>query len=297
LVEIIFQSRKDASRLYSHLLLQFKSTTDIEKILLIEDRYIVKVMVCSMSSESLHIVKDAFYEFIIRVKRNDWFRTILKVQYYYEDQEEQEQIIDIINSIIEGEREELVSFIKNDNDEEEMKDAIDQIFRENVSFSFESFTKFRLRSYLKRLESYVGISIDEYKMEQEYQMFIQTLREFLTKQQPKIGEIHVVFNDEVSFYNEHLYEIKRSDLIKMIDRKLLFNHPVYVDSVTIAPLLSIAPTSIFLYCQDREKPLIRTIENIFEERINLKPISHFNELYQNKCKDLEIEFNKRLDFL
>lgn len=37
----------------------------------------------------------------------------------------------------------------------------------------------------------------------------------------------------------------------MIDRKLLFNHPVYVDSATIAPLLSIAPATIFFIQKNR----------------------------------------------
>ena len=32
---------------------------------------------------------------------------------------------------------------------------------------------------MNELEKYVELSLDEYKMEQEYQMFIQTLREFL----------------------------------------------------------------------------------------------------------------------
>lgn len=62
----------------------------------------------------------------------------------------------------------------------------------------------------------------------------------------------------------------------MIDRKLLFNHPVYVDSATIAPLLSIAPATIFLYTEEPDQPLIRTIVNIFEERVSIKPVSDLN---------------------
>lgn len=77
----------------------------------------------------------------------------------------------------------------------------------------------------------------------------------------------------------------------MIDRKLLSNHPVYVDSVTIAPLLSIAPSAIYLYSDDFEQPLVRTIRNIFEERLELSSIEAFYNFqnahsYANeeKCK-------------
>ncbi len=120
------------------------------------------------------------------------------------------------------------------------------------------------------LESYVEISIDEYKMEQEYQMFVQTLREFLANREPKIETLHLLFDEEITFYNEQFEEIKRGELTRMIDRKLLFNHPIYVDSASIAPLLSIAPTNILIYTNDPDAPLVRTIKNIFEERVTIK---------------------------
>lgn len=64
--------------------------------------------------------------------------------------------------------------------------------------------------------------------------------------------------------------------MKMIDRKLLSNHPVYVDSATIAPLLSIAPSVVYVYTNDSEQPLVRTIKNIFEERVAVFRIECFN---------------------
>ncbi|HJV30815.1 MAG TPA: sporulation protein YtxC, partial [Bacillales bacterium] len=116
-----------------------------------------------------------------------------------------------------------------------------------------------------------------YKMEQEYQMFVQTLREFLQNRDPKINILHLIFGEEMIFYNADFEEIKRSDLFKMIDRKLLFNHPVYVDSASIAPLLSIAPTVIYLYTKNPEEPLIRTIKNIFEERVIIHTFQEIHE--------------------
>ncbi len=76
---------------------------------------------------------------------------------------------------------------------------------------------------------------------------------------------------------KHFTEMKRFELTKMIDRKLLINHPVYVDSTTIAPLLSIAPKLIYLYSAKPEQPLIRTIQNIFEERVYIENVTVFKE--------------------
>lgn len=272
----------DAMRCYGHLLKCLRYHPNNEDILLLEDRHIVKI---SESIVRFGEVKEAFYEFIIKIKRDDWFRAILQEQYFFEDQEEQEHIMEIIYSVLEGQREDLAVFIKENPEEPKIREAVEEIFQDHVSFSFDSFFKFRLRPYLKLLESYVEISIDEYKMEQEYQMFIQTLRDFLASRDPKMDTLHLLFDEEITFFDEQFEEIKRGELMKMIDRKLLFNHPVYVDSASIAPLLSIAPKNIHLYTKNPEAPLVRTIKNIFEERVLIKSykgLRHKKEWIQQK---------------
>lgn len=264
----------DAERFYDHLLKYLRYHSNNQDILLLEDRHIVKI---SESRIMLGEVKQAFYEFIIKIKRDDWFRAILQEQYYYEDPEEQQHILEIIYSVLEGQREDLAVLIKENAEEPQIRKAVEEIFDDHASFSFDSFLKFRLRPYLKMLENYVEISIDEYKMEQEYQMFIQTLRDFLASREPKMDTLHLLFDEEITFFDEKFEEIKRGELMRMIDRKLLFNHPVYVDSASIAPLLSIAPQSIYLYTKNPEEPLVRTIKNIFEERVLIKSYKGLRE--------------------
>jgi putative sporulation protein YtxC len=282
LAEIIFRSKMDAKRFYDHLLKCLRGNPSNQDILLLEDRYIVKVLDRKVNIEK---VKQAFYEFIVKIKRDDWFRAILQDQYFFEDPEEQQHIMEIIYSVLEGQREDLSVLIRDNGEEPNIKEVVEEIFQGDVSFSFESFFKFRLRPYLKVLESYVEISIDEYKMEQEYQMFIQTLRDFLTGREPKMDTLHLLFDEEITFFDEKFEEIKRGELMRMIDRKLLFNHPVYVDSASIAPLLSIAPKCILLYTKNPEEPLVRTIKNIFEERVlvkSYKGLRHTKEWIQQE---------------
>ncbi|MEH7248780.1 putative sporulation protein YtxC [Neobacillus niacini] len=267
MAEIIFRSRMDAKRFYDHLLEYLRFNPNNQDILLLEDRHIVKI---SENKVEVEAVKDAFYQFIVKIKLDDWFRAILQQQYYYEDLEEQQHIMEIIYSVLEGQRKDLAILIKENGDVSKIREVIDEIFQEHVSFSFDSFLKFRMRPYFKMLESYVEISIDEYKMEQEYQIFIHTLRDFLSGREPKMDTLHLLFDEEITFFDEQFMEIKRGDLVRMIDRKLLFNHPVYVDSASIAPLLSIAPKRILLYTKTPEEPLVRTIKNIFEERVTIK---------------------------
>ncbi|NRD76072.1 putative sporulation protein YtxC [Bacillus sp. BRMEA1] len=278
MAEIIFQSRTDAIMFYHHLLKCLNMDAANEEILLHEDQKMVKVLAGSLSADFYNRVKQAIYAFIIEVKREDWFREIIRNQFFYEDLEEQQQILEILHSILEGQREDLTVFLKNTNNEPFIREAIHHVLQDNISFSFDSFLKFRLRDYMKYLENYVEVAIDEFKLEQEYQMFIYMLRDFLANREPKIETMHLLFDEEITFYDEWMEEIKRSDLTKMIDRKLLVNHPVYVDSSTIAPLLSLAPKKIFLYTNNDEAPLVRTIKNIFEERVIIKTHSALRHL-------------------
>jgi putative sporulation protein YtxC len=228
-----------------------------------------------MPKTAFHTIKESVYEFIALKKRDDWFREILSERFFYTDPNEQEQILEIIYSVIEGSREDLANFLQETDEKKYVFQAIDEFFKGSVSFSFDSFVVFRLKPFRDKLQNYVELAIDEYKLEQEYQMFVQTLREFLLGRPAQQETIHLILDEETTFYNHDFIEMKRNELIKGIDRKLLGNHPIYVDSVTIAPLLSMAPTQIYLYTNQPEQPLVRTIRNIFEERVKISPVTAF----------------------
>jgi putative sporulation protein YtxC len=282
LVEIIFQNKEDVKKLYAKLKSQILFC---DEILLFEERHTLKINVSLLDEHFQRQVVEVFYEFILKTKRDEWIRNILAEIFYYQDIDEQQHIMDIIYSIMDGENEELADLIEEKIEECKVKEAVGDLLQDtNIAFSFDAFVKFRLKSFREKLLKYVEISIDEYKMEQEYQVFIQTLREFLYNREDKIYELHLVYDEDPRFFNMEFTEIKRAELSRMIDRKLLSNHPVYVDSVTIAPLLSLAPRKINLYTENPEAPLIRTIKNIFEERVSILPLKTFYDYKGIKLK-------------
>jgi putative sporulation protein YtxC len=282
LVEIIFQNKEDVKKLYAKLKSQILFC---DEILLFEERHTLKINVSLLDEHFQRQVVEVFYEFILKTKRDEWIRNILAEIFYYQDIDEQQHIMDIIYSIMDGENEELADLIEEKIEECKVKEAVGDLLQDtNIAFSFDAFVKFRLKSFREKLLKYVEISIDEYKMEQEYQVFIQTLREFLHNREDKVYELHLVYDEEPRFFNAEFTEIKRAELSRMIDRKLLSNHPVYVDSVTIAPLLSLAPRRINLYTENPEEPLIRTIKNIFEERVSILTLKTFYDYKGIKLK-------------
>ncbi|WP_338451407.1 putative sporulation protein YtxC [Niallia oryzisoli] len=284
MIEIHFQHKEDAKRLYGFLqqLLDYESfakyTLHYEDSHIVQCRYMEETYYLQDKKAFYHWVKKSLCQFMLTVKLNDWLRHILASHYHYRDEEEQQQIIDIVHSVLEGKLEELTVFLPKMNMKDYLSNLINDWFEEHTEvLSFDSFITFRLRNFFNELKKYVELSLDEYKMEQEYQMFIQTLRDFLVDRKPKLNQLHLLLSDVITFFDEQFEEIRRGDLAKMVDRRLLINHPVYVDSITIAPLLSIAPSQIYIYTDDLEQPIIRTIRNIFEERIISRPLAAIEE--------------------
>src|SRR4051794_14126266 len=101
MIEIHFQHKEDARRLYFYLeeqLVEFEQSN--EYILCLEDSYIIQYSnkhYCK--DELISWIKEALCQFIMNIKLNDWLRHILITYYYYRDEDEQQQIIDIVHSI------------------------------------------------------------------------------------------------------------------------------------------------------------------------------------------------------
>ncbi|MED1204871.1 putative sporulation protein YtxC [Heyndrickxia acidicola] len=225
-------------------------------------------------------IQEAIVHFIMIKKRNDWVKDILSDMYYFKEAEEQDNITEIVDGMFKGERKELTSLVGEVDETRMIHDAVSSFIRQGDSISFDSFITFRLKDYFQCLTSYIEMAIDEYKMEQDYQVFIQMLRDYVKNRKPRKNIVRIYFEEYGEFFHEDFEKMTKKDMEELIDRRLLTNHPVYIDSVTIAPLLSLAPASIYLYTDNPDVALIRTIQNIFEERITLLRKEDF---WNQKC--------------
>lgn len=218
----------------------------------------------------------ALKSFITKVKEKEWIISILETSFYYKDEEEHEQILCILQSILEGERQDIPNLPPIKERESLLDSTIQAFFQENpVSFSFDSFLTFRLKKYFDSLQVFVETAIDEYKLEQEYQTFIYQLRELLTSTESKIKEVHLVYQYQFDFYDDTHNHISKNQLIKYMNRTHFNNYSYYIDSVVLAPLVSIAPEKLYLYTDNVDHQLVQTIRNIFDERAVILPYHYF----------------------
>ncbi|MGM9926663.1 MAG: sporulation protein YtxC [Bacillus sp. (in: firmicutes)] len=204
---------------------------------------------------------------------SQWLSQIVREKFLYDDPEECEQIVDIALYIIEEERVKNASFWEEFD--QKVGNGLMNILERKVSFSFPSFLTFRMRGMMDSLLVYVESAIDEYKMEQEYQSFVHTLRNYMLSISSKLERIHLTYDFQFQFYDHQFNKLEREQLVRYIDRKLFSDYPMYIDSHVLAPLISMAPRHVSIYSDEENNPLVVTIQRIFEERVEVLPKHQF----------------------
>ncbi|HWJ80247.1 MAG TPA: putative sporulation protein YtxC [Niallia sp.] len=266
MLEIQFQSEKEAQKLWEIINKTLKYTGTIK----LERRGENEFYLMTELTFNSPIVKKSLADFILQIKTDEWATEILINQYYFRDELELRSILEILHSIIEEEREGFTSITKDINLKDCLRDTMHDFIEEELSrFSFDSYVTFRLKPFFNKLTKYIELAIDEYKMEQDYQVFIDTLRNSVLEKKPKIQHIHVLIDLEIQFFDADYREITQQELMMLHEQRRYADNPFYIDPYTLGPLLALAPKNIYLYTGDREQAIVRTICNIFEERVTL----------------------------
>ncbi|MFS0822451.1 putative sporulation protein YtxC [Bacillus sp. 1P02SD] len=265
-----FQEITDAQKMYKGLLSKAKALS-IDYIEVVnEEEKVVAVFASEKTNYVVQVVIiPVMTEFIIKNKEDHWILDYIENIFYFTDFEEKKQILEIAKALMDGNNPDIPAVQDVVPREQLIAEALHEFLQVPISFSFESFLKFRMRSYNEILLQIVESAIDEYKLEQEYQTFIQGLREFREKREPKLEQLHILHDEQFYFYTDTFTEIKRNELFKFIDRKLILHQPMYIDSAVLAPLVSIAPKSISIYTDQIDNGMIQTIHNIFLENVTI----------------------------
>ncbi|MFC0270254.1 putative sporulation protein YtxC [Metabacillus herbersteinensis] len=266
MLEILFESPREAETMVS--IFRSKSKGNDSEIRLL---YSNGVQICQKKWSNVieQAVIPSLVHYILEYKEHQIMLSIIRENYYFIEHEEQQQILHIAQSIIEGERKEIPRVNQFQPREEFILEALRQFLTPPLSFTFQSFLQFRLQHYVKRLREYVEVAIEEYKLEQEYQTFIQSLRDYITDRESKIDTLTIHHQERFILYDEQLNEISELDIKNYIDRTFIYKHPMYIDSNLLAPIVSIAPKMIHLYSNDPDHGMIQTIQNIFQERVKI----------------------------
>ncbi|MFC0522372.1 sporulation protein YtxC [Pontibacillus salicampi] len=208
-----------------------------------------------------------------------WLHDIIRDCYYYQDEDEIGHILEVCRSFMEGEAGEhvlngkishkrLVMMLSRvlENAIQEQKDRL----------HFDSVITFRLQLYYEDLIEFVGTAIDEYKREEEYQNYVEQLREYLQTKRPRLDQLHVVQKDGAfRFFGEEGKPLTKNMIKELAKQEPLFVFGLGQEELNLTPIMALAPKRISIYGSDVADPKTLTVMNVFQERASMYSIHQF----------------------
>lgn len=135
----------------------------------------------------------------------------------------------------------------------------------------EGAIQFRLQEYKNELHEIVEYALDEFYMDRQYEEFMGLLKYFVYFQDPKVPLIHVVHKGKHDFilldeaYKPMPMPQEESVIMEMPGMEL----EMEVEDMIISRLISISPKKMKLHTKTPEFPLIHTISQIFEDKVEI----------------------------
>lgn len=145
----------------------------------------------------------------------------------------------------------------------------------NTWLNLDGMLIFRLHFYTEELQDVVHYAIDEYIMEQQYQDFIHLLKYFVLVQESKMQEVHLLHrpDDQIEICNQKKEPIQVSEVNSFVMETI--DQDIRLEDMIVSTLITIAPEKIYIHTQEPEVQVIKTIEQIFENRTEICTDCHW----------------------
>ncbi|WP_226656393.1 putative sporulation protein YtxC [Pseudalkalibacillus hwajinpoensis] len=272
MVSITFNQQADFQFVYEQLI---KVINVQEKISVNEPDLTLSIKVEPYNSKLCHHISQCIVRCVSTIYEKQWMKKILTTKYFYQDKDEISEITAIAKSIGEGNKEELPGADRYTNRMDLLHRSTVSCIEQGGTIMFDSYLRFRTGPYRALLTELIGEAIDEYKLEQEYQNFVEALRQLLKARETVQEKVVVVFDRSYSLYD--LNGKKLNGLYEPLDHIPNGLSLEDIDPEILLPLLILAPNKIYLYTEDAEEGLAQTIRNVFEERLCFFPLQLFKK--------------------
>ena len=194
---------------------------------------------------------------VIEIYEKNIIFNIIQSNYFYFSNEEQ---FEILNKCIEE--------IKYDtiyNRINTIKISFCKYFLENKSLVFEGFINFRIRDYLKFIDSIIDISVNKFIIDREYEGFIKLLKEYINTKPFGANLIHLIYNKKnTTILDENDNIIKPDDTI--FKANYLSDITFSSNDYALNTLLTLVPKRLVIHTEEDDE-FINTLKLIFEKRV------------------------------
>lgn len=266
MISIVFEDEEDAQLLYD----RFSETKKNETLRVNKENQLV-VIDCQGGESEFLLISSVLTDLVVTVNEEELLLEQISQVFYFDDREEQEQILSIAKSILQGEKPDLPGLDEMSERRQLVMDAFCGFITDGMTFDYESFIRFRLKAYKQCLQHYVEMAIDEYKLEQDYQSFVENLRTMLDQRHPLLETIHLVFKRQFALYDQRYKRVDETAVHAHLDPALKYRRGLDMEPSILVTLIGIAPRTLFLYTDDVDTGMIQTIQNVFQERVVICP--------------------------
>ncbi|MFB1050867.1 sporulation protein YtxC [Paraliobacillus sp. JSM ZJ581] len=240
--------------------------------------------VCELGGEIITITSAEEKNFRVKLARlllemwvihskKDSLTDMIKTYYYFEEEQEVHAILEIIfervltrestkHTVDLQAKEQLLNIILLEMDQTTPLDY--QVCLSNYDDLFHTL-----------MINEIGYAIDEWKQEERYQDFIQSIRNYMENQMVKSNVLHIVQGKQFTFYREDGYKYSIEEL-----RKVIIEEPLYIvgldeNELNLTPIVALSPCYIYIYGRDPSEAKTTAVQNIFHERVTYKHLQSF----------------------
>lgn len=189
---------------------------------------------------------------------------ILINQYFYYDFDEMNAILSFAAQMLLTDQYRDVTFLSD------LRATMQQYFTVDPDQSFFYYDKqkhifFEQAGWL--LEEVVARSIDEKKQEERYQVFLESLREYVRTRDK--GPLCFVKwrNGEGDIYHENGHYYTKEELNRKVIETPIHIYQFAQNEQKLSPFLALNPRQILVYPDNETDPVLISLQNIFDERL------------------------------
>ncbi|MCM3173180.1 putative sporulation protein YtxC [Paenibacillus sp. MER 99-2] len=138
-------------------------------------------------------------------------------------------------------------------------------------FHLDGIVNFRMKQYKQELHELVEYALDEFWMDRQYEEFMGLLKYFVFFQEAKVPLIHLVHKGKHEF---QVYDAALNLLPVQKDEQVVVEMPgleleMDIEDMIVSTLISISPEKVMLHTSTADMPIINTIRQIFEDKVQL----------------------------
>ncbi|MDR0268777.1 putative sporulation protein YtxC [Paenibacillus sp.] len=151
-----------------------------------------------------------------------------------------------------------------------LEQGIRQCLTERPLLHIDGFLTFRAQTYVKELREIVEYAVDEFLMDRQYEEFVHMLKYFVYFQQPQVPLVHLIHKggQDILLLDEEMEPLQyRNDESVVVER--LDQQDLQMEDAVVTTLISVSPAKIIIHTREPHMAIIRTLSQIFEQRMEI----------------------------